>query len=111
MKMTAPVAPVILTEPVKPPETGVVIDNAAALRDQAILTKLREQDELIKQQQARLDELAKKPEVPIGDQNKEFWNNPVEVLNKALKETVAPLIEFRDQFRAGEAYEGIKREA
>lgn len=109
--MAAPVVPSPTNPPVDPPASSVVVDSAAQLRDQAIMTKLREQDELIKQQQAKLDELSKKPEVPIGDQNKEFWNNPVEALNRALKETVAPLIEFRNEFKATTAYEKIKNEA
>lgn len=108
-----PDAPLVTDPPavVDPPASSVVVDSAAQLRDQAIMTKLREQDELIKQQQAKLDELSKKPEVPIGDQNKEFWNNPVEALNRALKETVAPLIEFRNEYKATTAYDKIKNDA
>lgn len=111
--MTTPVVPdPSLTE--KPPESGIQISDEAKARearDNAILAKLREQDETIKAQNAKIEELSKKPEVPIGDQNKEFWNNPVGALDKALKDTVAPLIEFRNEFKATETYNRIKNEA
>lgn len=104
----------LLTDPAKPPDTNIQVDTEAKARearDNAILAKLREQDETIKAQNAKIEELSKKPEVPIGDQNKEFWNNPVGALDKALKDTVAPLIEFRNEFKATEAYNRIKNEA
>lgn len=110
--MTVPVKVDPPTDPNKvDPPNNVVVDSAAALRDQAILTKLREQDELIRAQQAQLDDLKKKPDVPIDAQNKEFWNNPLPILRKELQETVAPLIEFRKQFQANSDYESIKNEA
>lgn len=111
--MTVPLVTPSPTDPPKPvdPPVATVVDSAAQQRDQAILAKLREQDEVIRQQRVELDELKKKPEVPIGEQNKEFWNNPLPMLREELKKTVEPLIEFRNEFRANAAYDKIKGEA
>jgi len=89
--------------------TSVTTPNA---QNELILAKLREIDERNRATEAGLqstkEKLDKKPEVPIGDKNKEFWNNPMGVLQEALNKTVQPLIEFRDKFESGTAYDKVK---
>jgi len=98
-----------------PSPSGVIVTspdpNAAARQQEAILAKLRDQDELIRQQNARIEELSRKPELPVADQNKEFWADPMTVLRRELKETVKPLIEFRDEFKATSQYDRLKADA
>lgn len=91
-------------------EQGTVIVDPKAQQDERILSKLREMDDRIKAQDAELVELRKpkEPDIPITDQNKNFWNDPITVLRKELADTVKPLVEFRDEVQANTVYDKVK---
>jgi hypothetical protein len=98
-----------------PNPSGVTVTapdpQAVARQQELILNRLREQDEEIKRLRAQADAPPKTPEPPVAEQNKEFWADPMTVLRRELKETVKPLIEFRDEFKATSQYDRLKADA
>lgn len=84
-------------------------DNSAQDR---VLAKLRDMDATIQAQAAQIEELRKPKAEPVNAEaeKQKFWVDPLPLLRKELQEAVAPLVEFRDQFRADSLYDKIKNE-
>jgi len=86
----------------------------SSLQNQAIIEKLREIDTRQRETDRKLEEqkaAADKAGAPtLDEKNKLFWNNPAQELEKLIQKTVQPLIEFRDEFKAGTDYDRIKGE-
>lgn len=100
-------------DPASLTETGTGAQITAPTKtDDAVLNKLRELDDRNRTLTAEIEELKKPktPEVPVSEQNKAFWNDPVTVLRKEMADTVKPLIEFREEFRATSLLDKVKAE-
>lgn len=81
------------------------------LQNQAIIEKLREIDERTRENERKLKENAEKvPELSADEKTKKFYADPLGNIQELLNKTVAPLIEFRDEFKAGTAYDRVKAE-
>jgi hypothetical protein len=124
-KMTAP--PVV--DPNKPPASQPVVDPAGSTkpvidpakpateisgqpsaRESLLLEEIRRIGGRQEKLEQQLAESKKPPEPSVADKTKEFYDNPTKVIEEALKKTVQPLIEFRDEFKAQSAYEKLKVE-
>jgi len=81
------------------------------LQNQAIIEKLRELDTRTQEAERKLKEAADKaPEKTVDEKTKLFFNDPVTTIQEMLNKTVKPLIEFRDEFKAGTEYDRVKNE-
>lgn len=84
------------------------------VQNAAIIEKLREIDERQRETDRKIREAeeaaTKSKELPLDEKNKLFWANPAQELEKLIKKTVEPLIEFRDEFKANSDYDRVKAE-
>lgn len=81
------------------------------LQNQAIIEKLRELDTRTQEAERKLRESAEKvSEKTLDEKTKTFFNDPTGVIQEMLNKTVKPLIEFRDEFKAGSEYDKVKAE-
>src|SRR3979490_2590803 len=81
-------------------ESGTTVTSN--LQNQAIIEKLREIDTRTKETERKLQERVEKaPEKTLDEKTKTFFNDPTGVIQSMLDRTVKPLIEFRDEVKAG----------
>jgi len=104
---TDPNKPVI-DDPNKPVTT--ITSGQPSAREQLLLEEIRRIGKRTDDLSKALEEAKKPPEPSQADKTKEFYDNPSKVIEEALKKTVQPLIEFRDEFKAQSAYEKLKTE-
>src|SRR5256885_11356293 len=90
----------------KPPPAAEPVTTIVDQR--LVLAKIAQLEDDNKKLAAKLDDSTKPPPISSTDANKRFWENPVEVVSEMLRETVKPLIEFRDDFKKETAYERLK---
>lgn len=100
---TDPNKPVIETKPA----TDITSGQPSA-REALLLEEIRRIGGRQERLEKELAESKKPPEPSLADKTKEFYDNPTKVIEEALKKTVQPLIEFRDEFKAQSAYEKLK---
>src|SRR6266550_8501950 len=102
------------TDPNKPiidaPKPATEISGQPSAREQLLLEEIRRIGGRQEKLEQQLAEAKKPPEPSVADKTKEFYDNPTKVIEEALKKTVQPLIEFRDEFKAQSAYENLKKE-
>lgn len=97
------------TEKKEEQDTGTKVTSN--LQNQAIIEKLREIDERQRETERKVTEAANKvPEKTVDEKTKTFFNDPVTTIQSMLDKTVQPLIEFRNEFKAGSSYDKIKNE-
>lgn len=90
--------------------SGTTVTNNN-LQNQAIIEKLRELDTRTQEAERRLKEATEKiPEKTLDEKTKTFFNDPTGVIQGMLDRTVKPLIEFRDEVKAGSTYDKVKAE-
>src|SRR5205807_199188 len=92
-----------------PPATTITAGQPSA-REQLLLEEIRRIGKRTDDLARELADAKKPPEPSPQDKAKAFYDNPSEVIEAALKKTVQPLIEFRDEFKAQSAYEKLKAE-